>query len=136
MPLGKGTFLVHGKGQKVVVMDIAIQSLKDDLNLELLSREPNEYLLYPRQRTTDPMDHASLHRWFKKALRRAGLPESIKMHELRHVASSVRRHDSGLPAPDTREPQRGSGIAASGAVIVKSCVWLSRYRAPLNGSVP
>ena len=46
--LGKGTFIVHGKGQKVVVADIAIQSLKDDLNLELLTREPDEYLLYPR----------------------------------------------------------------------------------------
>ena len=70
--LGKGTFIVHGKGQKVVVVDIAIPSLKDDLNLELLTREPDEYLIYPRERKTDPMDPASLHRWLKKALRRRG----------------------------------------------------------------
>jgi hypothetical protein len=46
-------------------MDIAIHALKDDLNLELLTREPDEYLLYPRQRKSNPMDAASLHRWFK-----------------------------------------------------------------------
>jgi site-specific recombinase XerD len=57
------------------------------LNLELLTREPHEYLLYPRQRKTDPMDAASLHRWFKRALQRAGLSESIKIHELRHSAA-------------------------------------------------
>ena len=85
--LGKGTFIVHGKGQKVVVMDIAIPSLKDDLNLELLTREPDEYLLYPRQRTEDPMDPSSLQRWFKAALKRAELSESIKIHELRHSAA-------------------------------------------------
>lgn len=65
--LGKGTFIVHGKGQKVVVADSATQSLKDDLNLELLTPEPDEYLLYPRKRTSDPMDAGSLHRWFKTA---------------------------------------------------------------------
>jgi integrase/recombinase XerD len=93
--LGKGTFIVHGKGQKVVVADIAIQSLKDDLNLELLTREPDEYLLYPRERTTDPMDPASLHRWFKNALKRAGLSESIKIHELRHSAADNLYRETG-----------------------------------------
>ena len=33
------------------------------------------------------MDHASVHRWFKLCLERAGLPSSIKMHELRHSAA-------------------------------------------------
>ena len=93
--VGKGTFIVHGKGNKVVVMDIAIQSLKDDLNLELLTREPDEYLLYPRERKTDPMDAASLHRWFKKALTRAGLSESIKIHELRHSAADNLFRETG-----------------------------------------
>ena len=32
------------------------------------------------------MDPASLHRWSKVALKRAGLPENIKLHELRHSA--------------------------------------------------
>jgi site-specific recombinase XerD len=33
------------------------------------------------------MDPASLHRWFNKALRRAGLSETVVMHELRHSAA-------------------------------------------------
>ena len=93
--LGRGTFIVHGKGQKVVVADIAIQTLKDDLNLELLTREPDEYLIYPRERKTDPMNPATVHRWFKKALKRAGLSESIKIHELRHSAADNLYRDTG-----------------------------------------
>jgi site-specific recombinase XerD len=93
--LGRGTFIVHGKGQKVVVADIAIPGLKDDLNLELLTREPDEYLLYPRERKTDPMDPSSLQRWFKKALKRAGLSESIRIHELRHSAADNLYRDTG-----------------------------------------
>jgi hypothetical protein len=57
--VSQSTFIVHGRGQKVVVVDIAIQSLKDDLNLELLTRKPDEYLLYPRQRKTDLGAHGS-----------------------------------------------------------------------------
>ena len=34
-----------------------------------------------------PMDPSSIHRWFKQGLERAGLPTSIKMHELRHSAA-------------------------------------------------
>jgi site-specific recombinase XerD len=33
------------------------------------------------------MDPATLHRWFKACLRRAGLPEMVKIHELRHSAA-------------------------------------------------
>ena len=33
-----------------------------------------EYLLFPKQDPSRPMDPASVHRWFKKALERAGLP--------------------------------------------------------------
>jgi site-specific recombinase XerD len=33
------------------------------------------------------MDPASLHRWFKTCLERAGLPTTIKLHELRHSAA-------------------------------------------------
>jgi len=85
--LTKGTVLIHGKGGKVVVMPLAFDDLKEDLHLELLTRGRDEYLLYPRERKTDPMDAASLHRWFKRALSRAGLSESIKLHELRHSAA-------------------------------------------------
>jgi integrase/recombinase XerD len=33
------------------------------------------------------MDQGSVHRWFKRCLERAGLPATIKMHELRHSAA-------------------------------------------------
>jgi integrase/recombinase XerD len=33
------------------------------------------------------MDPASVHRWFKTCLRRAGLAETVKIHELRHSAA-------------------------------------------------
>jgi site-specific recombinase XerD len=33
------------------------------------------------------MDPSSLHRWFKRCLERAGLPDTIEMHELRHSAA-------------------------------------------------
>ena len=104
-----------------MVADIAIPSLKDDLNLELLTREPDEYLLYPRERKADPMDAASLHRWFKKALKRAGLSESIKIHELRHSAADNLYRDTGnvilaqqllrgIPASGTRRPGRSPRV--------------------------
>jgi hypothetical protein len=69
---GQGTFVVHGKGGKVVVMPLAFPDLKADLELHLVGRNPDEYLLYPRKDPTRPMDPASLHRWLKRSLERAG----------------------------------------------------------------
>jgi integrase len=93
--LGRGTFTVHGKGGKVVVMPIAFEDLKTDLELHLIDREPDEYLIYPCSHTTRPMDPASLHRWFKRCLDRAGMPTTIKIHELRHSAADALWRDSG-----------------------------------------
>jgi integrase/recombinase XerC len=43
------------------------------------------------------MDPASLHRWFKRCLERAGLPATVKMHELRHTAAdTLYRHKRDL----------------------------------------
>lgn len=91
----KGTFTVHGKGGKVVVMPIAFDDLKTDLELHLLERGPDEYLLYPKDDPTRPLDPASLHRWFKRVLERAGLPATIKLHELRHSAADNLWRSSG-----------------------------------------
>jgi site-specific recombinase XerD len=33
------------------------------------------------------MSAPSVHRWFKRALERAGLPPTMKLHELRHSAA-------------------------------------------------
>ena len=58
--LGKGTFTVHGKGGKVVVMPIAFADLKSDLEPHLIGRDPGEYLIHPKSDPTRPMDPASL----------------------------------------------------------------------------
>jgi integrase len=43
------------------------------------------------------MDPASLHRWFKRCLQRAGLPSTVKLHELRHTAAdTLYRHKHDL----------------------------------------
>ncbi len=41
---------------------------------------------HPKSRTQHPIDPASAHRWFKRALALARLPATMKMHELRHRA--------------------------------------------------
>lgn len=85
--LVRGTVLVHGKGGKQVVLPLGFAQLKSDLEVYLIDRAPAEYLLYPRARAHDPMDPASVHRWFKGCLRRAGLPGTVQIHELRHSAA-------------------------------------------------
>jgi site-specific recombinase XerD len=63
------------------------EQLRKDLEVYLLGRDPDEYVLFARSRTLEPMDPASVHRWFESCLQRAGLPESVKIHELRHSAA-------------------------------------------------
>jgi site-specific recombinase XerD len=41
------------------------------------------------------MDPASVHRWFKAALERAGLSSSVKIHELRHSAADNLWRETG-----------------------------------------
>jgi site-specific recombinase XerD len=93
--LTQGTVVIHGKGGKVKVMPIGFDDLKADLHLEVLAREPDEYLIYPKSSPERPFDPASLHRWFKKALERAGLPHNIKIHELRHSAADNLWRETG-----------------------------------------
>lgn len=85
--LGDGTVLIHGKGNKQVVLPIGFEQLRKDLEVYLVGRNLGEYLIHPRSRTHEPMDPANIHRWFKACLRRAGLPETVKIHELRHSAA-------------------------------------------------
>jgi len=86
--LVRNLIIVNGKGGKRAVMPLEFQSLRDDLEWHLKEgRRSHEYLLYPRSRKHDPMDPASVHRWFKKCLERAGLPDTIKPHEMRHSAA-------------------------------------------------
>jgi integrase/recombinase XerD len=93
--LGKGSFLVHAKGGGVAMMPIAFPGLRSDLELYLIGRDQDEYLLYPRSHPERPMDQASVHRWLKTCLKRAGLPTSIKTHELRHSAADNLWRETG-----------------------------------------
>jgi integrase/recombinase XerC len=85
--LHEGTVLVHGKGGKQVILPLGFAHLKSDLEVFLIARNLDEYLLFARNRTEEPMDGSSVHRWFKRCLERAGLPAKIEMHELRHSAA-------------------------------------------------
>jgi integrase/recombinase XerC len=85
--LHEGTVLVHGKGGKQVILPLGFAQLKSDLEVYLIARNLDEHLLYARNRTEEPMDGSSVHRWFKRCLDRAGLPATVEMHELRHSAA-------------------------------------------------
>jgi site-specific recombinase XerD len=93
--LAKGTFLVHGKGSKVAVMPLAFADLKRDLELYAVGRDPGEYLLYPKLDPLRPMTPPSVHRWLKRCLQRAGLPATVKTHELRHSAADNLWRETG-----------------------------------------
>lgn len=80
-------WLRHRKGGDDLILPIEYKDLRDDLYLHLQGdhRQPAEYLLYPRSHRHRPMDPSSLHRWFKRCLERAELPD-FPLHELRHTA--------------------------------------------------
>lgn len=88
--LVRGYVLAHGKGGKDELVPL-VGSLAEDvrlLQLEL-NPKPDWYLLHPRSRKTDRMNPASVHRWFKRCLEQAGLPATVKMHEMRHSAADA-----------------------------------------------
>jgi integrase/recombinase XerC len=88
--LARSEVRVQGKGGKSVVLPFgALRDLVRDLELHIAgeTRQPDEYLLYPKQDRMRPLDPASVHRWFKRCLTVAGLPSSIEIHELRHSAA-------------------------------------------------
>jgi integrase/recombinase XerC len=95
--LAAGTVTVHGKGGHQDVLPIGFRRLRVALELHMheLERAPDEYLLFPRSHRTRPMDHSSLHRWFKRCLATAGLPADVKIHELRHTAAQALYELSG-----------------------------------------
>ncbi len=85
--------LNHAKGGQRHVLPVVFDDLRADLAAHLAERtleagvDPGaEYLIYPRGRRLEPMGRSSVHRWFKRCLAEAGLPDSIEMHELRHTA--------------------------------------------------
>ena len=93
--IADGTVVVRGKGSKVVVMPIGFPDLKADLEVHLVGRHPDECLLFPKKDPMQPMSLSAVHRWFKRALARAGLPATVKIHELRHSAADNLWRETG-----------------------------------------
>jgi site-specific recombinase XerD len=83
----RATLRVHGKGGKIAVMPLGFRVLKRDLEVHVVGRGGEEYLIHPKRDVTRPMSPAGIHYWFKRCLDRAGLPASVKLHELRHSAA-------------------------------------------------
>ncbi len=83
----RGTVRVHGKGGKVAIMPLGFKSLKRDLEVHVVGRGGEDYLIHPKLDVSRPMSPAGIHYWFKRCLDRAGLPQTIKLHELRHSAA-------------------------------------------------
>jgi integrase len=77
----------HRKGGAVAALPIEYPWLKESLYLHIQGeqRSPREYLIYPKQDRSRPMDPSSFHRWFKRCLEQAGL-DPFPLHELRHTA--------------------------------------------------
>lgn len=95
--LVRNLLTVHGKGGHVDVMPIGLPSLAEDLYLHIQGdeRQPDEYLIYARNRRREKMDSSSVHRWFKRCLERAGLPTSVMLHEMRHTAADHVYRETG-----------------------------------------
>lgn len=85
--LTAGLITINRKGGKQAVLPIGFKDLRRDLYLHISGegRHPDEFLLYPKRSRNRPLDAASLHRWFKRALAHAGVVD-MPMHELRHTA--------------------------------------------------
>jgi integrase len=81
-------YLRHRKGGDVLVLPIEYPWLKQSLYLHIQGeqRNPLEYLIYPKNERSRPMDPSSVHKWFKRCLGRAGLTD-FPLHELRHTAA-------------------------------------------------
>jgi site-specific recombinase XerD len=83
----RGTIRIHRKGGKIAVLPLGFPALKRDLEIYLVGRGGEEHLLYPRADVSRPMSPPAVHNWFKRCLKRAGLPSTMKLHELRHSAA-------------------------------------------------
>jgi len=88
--LVRGYLLVHGKGAKDELVPIP-KGMQDSLYLHVQGdgRRPNEYLIYGRERRFEPLTTSGLHNWFKRCVVKAGLPETMTMHEMRHSAADA-----------------------------------------------
>jgi integrase/recombinase XerD len=81
--------LLHRKGDDPLILPLVYPDLLEDLYLHIQAggRQPEELLIYPKQHRLKPMSKPAFHRWFKRCLEKADLPD-FPMHELRHTAGT------------------------------------------------
>ena len=89
-----GSVQVHAKGGHIHKVSLAFSTLTSDVEVYSVGREAREYLLHPKNDLLRPMSGFGVHSWFKRALKAAGLPETIKMHAA--PAAHVGRHHRGV----------------------------------------
>lgn len=91
-------YLRNRKGDDDLAHPIEYEQLRNDLYLHLQAerRHAKEFLVYPKSHRFRPMDPSAFHRWFKRCLDRAGLPD-FPMHELRHTAGDEMWRVTGNP---------------------------------------
>jgi integrase/recombinase XerD len=93
--LARGTVKVHAKGGHIHTVPLGFPTLKKDVETYIVGRAAESYLLNPKGDERRPMSNAAVHKWFKQALRTAGLSESIQLHEMRHSAGNNLWRESG-----------------------------------------
>lgn len=93
----RGYIFVHGKGRKDELQPLPQAWLEEThpVNMHLRHRDAREYVIYARKRKFERMSLAGVHNWFKRCVRKAGLPESMTLHEMRHSAADELRRASG-----------------------------------------
>jgi integrase/recombinase XerC len=89
-------YLRHAKGGEEHVLPIGFPDLRQALYLHLQaeSREPAEFLLYPKTERTKPLSRAGIALWFERCCARAGVV-GYTMHQLRHAAADDLRRATG-----------------------------------------
>jgi site-specific recombinase XerD len=85
--MARGFVRLHRKGGKVEWIPLGLKSLKRDIEVYLVGRGGDEVFLYPKLDRSRHMSAVAVDKWFKRCLKLAGLPLTIKMHELRHSAA-------------------------------------------------
>ena len=78
------------------VLPIGYKTLHEALYGLLADRYPAEFVLFPRNDPSRPMDPASIQRWWCRCLERAGL-ERFPLREHRHSAAQARYDETGDP---------------------------------------
>ena len=93
--LQERTLVVHGKGGRLDKLPMGFEHVYNALALYMRDRGADEYLLHPERRPIAAMEASTVHRWFKGALKRAGLSSEWALHDLRRAAADALHEVTG-----------------------------------------